>query len=592
MSFGWSAGDIVSAINLVNRVLKSVSNVSGARDDFQELQSELRALSRALQEISDLAKLPGQHPDITTLKFAACLCEETLSRFLDKIKPFDDSLGLGSKSSRLKAVPRMVRWELLVKKDIPEFRSYLVAHVGALNMRISTISLKFIATASARSDQHYAQNRFSAERMREDLQNHTQAICAKITSMSQTDTIPKLTSLLDVATNVWKAQNELIDLCSKTLNTAPRPNTRYTWAQAPVRFEDALGRVIPVPSEYGWDTLEAVIQARFKNDPGQEKVLSGEYELYSGGKPIGPLQDSRLSLMPGMMITMTFIIGQYAGSERCPRLGCDSRSFSGDATRSKPRECAICRTTFRQAQSPLPRPMKPTALPQQSSSTRNVNGPNNKAKDDRRYFRNISLFITELPATPTRFRGKHYRSSSQQKKQLDHGGKNSNQRSDRAPSGTSKMSTAPRGLLQECREITYSPYTEVFNRFSTVGLPYQPETTVAHLTTFHPTKAVGPPASFQSVPPLNYSGIEELDQRAPTSLKMLERLFGSQFDSKDIDQDFKEELLGIVNWFNVLNEAEQTAAMYMFLQQANSFQISFFRVLLRRMSAYEWRSRY
>ncbi len=34
---------------------------------------------------------------------------------------------------------------------------------------------------------------------------------------------------------------------------APQPNTRYTWAQAPVRFEDALGRVIPVPSEYGWD---------------------------------------------------------------------------------------------------------------------------------------------------------------------------------------------------------------------------------------------------------------------------------------------------------------------------------------------------
>jgi hypothetical protein len=25
------------------------------------------------------------------------------------------------------------------------------------------------------------------------------------------------------------------------------------WAQAPVKFEDALGRVIPIPSEYDWD---------------------------------------------------------------------------------------------------------------------------------------------------------------------------------------------------------------------------------------------------------------------------------------------------------------------------------------------------
>ena len=143
MSYGWSAGDIVAAISLVNRIITCVGGTRGSREHFQELESELRGLSRALKEISELARIPDQIPDIVALKFAACLCGDTLDRFYEKIKPFDVSLGeMAPKGgSRIKAVPRMVRWELLVKKDIPEFRSYLVAHVGSLTLRLNTAML-------------------------------------------------------------------------------------------------------------------------------------------------------------------------------------------------------------------------------------------------------------------------------------------------------------------------------------------------------------------------------------------------------------------------------------------------------------------
>jgi hypothetical protein len=141
MSFGWSAGDVIAAIDLVIKIIKSVDSAGGAREHFQELQSELSALMRALNEISDLTSLPGQIPEIVALKFAACLCEDTLKRFYQKIKPFDATLGGQSQSSKLSAAPRMVRWELLVRKEIPEFRSYLVAYAGSLNLRLSTAGL-------------------------------------------------------------------------------------------------------------------------------------------------------------------------------------------------------------------------------------------------------------------------------------------------------------------------------------------------------------------------------------------------------------------------------------------------------------------
>ena len=140
-SFGWSAGDIIATISLVNRVVQSISGAHDARDHFQELVSELRALSRALYEISELIRIPGQTPEIQALKFASCSCSETLQLFYEKVRPFENALVIDSTLSKIKAAPRMVRWELLIKKDVPELRSYLVAHVGSLNLRLSTALL-------------------------------------------------------------------------------------------------------------------------------------------------------------------------------------------------------------------------------------------------------------------------------------------------------------------------------------------------------------------------------------------------------------------------------------------------------------------
>lgn len=140
-SFGWSAGDIVATITLVSRVIQCMRGAHGAREHFQELVSELQGLSKALHEISELAKMPGQIPEIQALKFASCLCNETLQRFYEKIRPFEGSLGAASTKSKLQAAPRMVRWELLVKKEVPELRSYIAAHVGSLNLRLTTALL-------------------------------------------------------------------------------------------------------------------------------------------------------------------------------------------------------------------------------------------------------------------------------------------------------------------------------------------------------------------------------------------------------------------------------------------------------------------
>lgn len=51
-----------------------------------------------------------------------------------------------------------------------------------------------------------------------------------------------------------------------------------------------------------------------------------------------------------------------------------------------------------------------------------------------------------------------------------------------------------------------------------------------------------------------------------------------------LDQDFKDELSAIEQWFKVLSEAERTAALYALLQQTTQIQIRFFIQVLSQMS--------
>ncbi|KAF2130040.1 hypothetical protein P153DRAFT_290218 [Dothidotthia symphoricarpi CBS 119687] len=51
-----------------------------------------------------------------------------------------------------------------------------------------------------------------------------------------------------------------------------------------------------------------------------------------------------------------------------------------------------------------------------------------------------------------------------------------------------------------------------------------------------------------------------------------------------MDQDFKDELSAIEQWFRVLSEAERTAALYALLQQTTQVQIRFFIQVLQQMS--------
>lgn len=168
---------------------------------------------------------------------------------------------------------------------------------------------------------------------------------------------PQLKTLVDLASKVWQSNVQIMSFIVNLQMSSPSPELRYTWAQEPIRFEDAMGRVIPILSEYNWGAcrslssnmlthysyflsqkLEAIITAQFDNEPGYRKVCAGEYKLFN--TPDSSQVISRAEsevLTPGLSITMAIIVGQFHSGEsnRCPRPGCKPDKFTSNESGGK-----------------------------------------------------------------------------------------------------------------------------------------------------------------------------------------------------------------------------------------------------------------
>jgi hypothetical protein len=145
--------------------------------------------------------------------------------------------------------------------------------------------------------------------------------------------VSQLKSLGEQVAKVWQLNVNIVNILVK-MQDSPTPALQYTWFQSPVRFEDALGRVFPIPSEFDWPKVEAIITAHFSTGPGHAKVASGEYELFDPLDSREIISESSFTMLrPGSSLTMAFIVGRYRHAfnettERCPRPGCSSSSFN------------------------------------------------------------------------------------------------------------------------------------------------------------------------------------------------------------------------------------------------------------------------
>ena len=141
MSFGVSVGDFIAAGILIKNIVSALQSASTS--NHQELLFELHALQRALHEIEHLHPDPQQETEVNAVKVAALTCQYRLDDFARKLQKYE-SLGYSPRASnaeKAKSWRLKLQWGFSMEAEVQSFRAYLIAHVGYLNLRLTTLSL-------------------------------------------------------------------------------------------------------------------------------------------------------------------------------------------------------------------------------------------------------------------------------------------------------------------------------------------------------------------------------------------------------------------------------------------------------------------
>jgi hypothetical protein len=135
MSFGWSASDIVAAINLLHKVGVALRESGGASSEYQDTVAFLQTLSWTLQHISTLQNV-GHDPGFSeNLQIHCEQLRVPLEAFLSDIKGrFGPSLGCDTKWYNLVPASRKLRWALSISRKVKELQLRILGPMTAIGM--------------------------------------------------------------------------------------------------------------------------------------------------------------------------------------------------------------------------------------------------------------------------------------------------------------------------------------------------------------------------------------------------------------------------------------------------------------------------
>lgn len=121
MSFGWSAGDIVSAISVIVKVSKGLRETGGAASSYQDHAEFLDSLAVTLDGIQALLSSNAHLKWEQALIAQAQRLKDAVETCVKKAKKFEPSLGEGSQKSKIGKVPRKVQWTMF-KDSVEELK--------------------------------------------------------------------------------------------------------------------------------------------------------------------------------------------------------------------------------------------------------------------------------------------------------------------------------------------------------------------------------------------------------------------------------------------------------------------------------------
>lgn len=135
MSFGWSADDIISAINLLFKIGTALRSVGGASSDYVEAAGFLNTLQTTLKHLRAFTKVLLDEQKAENLRNHCDQIRIPLDRFLkDVTVKFEPSLGASRQKNMVSRAPREILWALHTSKKLKSLQERISLPIIGVNM--------------------------------------------------------------------------------------------------------------------------------------------------------------------------------------------------------------------------------------------------------------------------------------------------------------------------------------------------------------------------------------------------------------------------------------------------------------------------
>lgn len=233
-----------------------------------------------------------------------------------------------------------MRWAFGEKDEIKKLQSYLNIHIGTINILLAEHGLEKMNLASEKGELDQLHIRERLENTKSLMQWIKDSVIAQTAALQTTNSMltklfgmvsgeigSSLKSLSEMVAKVCVSTQQIYGVVLEIRGSLATPDGRWTFFQAPLIVEDALGFKFPVPSEYDFKLLNAIIKHRFLEGPGSLEVQADNYELFSA-KNSQVVISENVRLLPGASIIMAILLAKPASKvytdETCPMPRCGS----------------------------------------------------------------------------------------------------------------------------------------------------------------------------------------------------------------------------------------------------------------------------
>lgn len=140
MSFGWSAGDIVAALQLLNKVRIALKDSGGSRTEYQDATTFIDEVLTTLQMLRTLDGIQTTSPNPELLQDVSnhvTRLQNEIHQFLETMRSeYGDSLDPFSSSSKTKVLARKLQYALSASKKVQCLRAKIGPELSTLQIKL------------------------------------------------------------------------------------------------------------------------------------------------------------------------------------------------------------------------------------------------------------------------------------------------------------------------------------------------------------------------------------------------------------------------------------------------------------------------